>query len=94
MQLDGPLVARIRRCLEQFRCPILLKIVVRHILKNPTEVAEAASIQAASLIRAALAERGGARIVAATGASQIQFLELLTAQRDIPWRRVTVFHLD
>src|SRR5213079_1481139 len=34
------------------------------------------------------------RIVAATAASQIEFLDALTQQRDIDWARVELFHLD
>ena len=36
----------------------------------------------------------GARIVAATGASQFDFLDALTATADIDWTRVEMFHLD
>lgn len=34
------------------------------------------------------------RLVAATGASQVDFLEALTAAPDIEWSRVELFHLD
>ena len=37
---------------------------------------------------------GDARIVAATGASQFEFLEALTAAPGIDWTRVEMFHLD
>ena len=33
-------------------------------------------------------------MVAATGNSQLRFLNLLVAQQDIDWRQVTLFHLD
>jgi glucosamine-6-phosphate deaminase len=54
----------------------------------------AAACDAASAIHAAIAERGSARIVAATGASQIDFLRALTSAAAVDWRRVEMFHLD
>jgi glucosamine-6-phosphate deaminase len=38
--------------------------------------------------------RGRARVILATGNSQVAFLEALTAVRGIDWRAVTVFHMD
>jgi glucosamine-6-phosphate deaminase len=55
---------------------------------------KAAAEQAATAIRRALAERGSARIVAATAASQLEFLDALTKMPGIDWSRVEVFHLD
>jgi glucosamine-6-phosphate deaminase len=54
----------------------------------------AAARRAARTIRCAIEQRGGARIVAATGASQLDFLEALTAAPGIDWSRVEMFHLD
>lgn len=54
----------------------------------------AAATEAASAIRAAVASRGRARIIAATGASQFEFLDALTAMPGLPWDRVELFHLD
>ena len=54
----------------------------------------AASKHAATILRQAIAERGEARIIAATGASQIDFVESLIAQPDIDWSRVEMYHLD
>ncbi len=48
----------------------------------------------ASLIRAALADRGRANIIVATGSSQFEMLEALAREPDIRWDRVTAFHLD
>jgi glucosamine-6-phosphate deaminase len=73
---------------------IAILTVIRNILSGPTEVALAASLDAAELIRHAITQRGMARIVAATGVSQQEFLALLIAQPDIPWERVVLFHLD
>ena len=57
-------------------------------------LAAAAATRAAMVIRHAIAERGKARIIAATGASQFEFLEALTKIADIDWQRVEMFHLD
>jgi len=55
---------------------------------------KAAAAEAALRIRTAVNERGQARIIAATGASQFSFLDALTGDADVPWHRVTMFHLD
>ncbi len=54
----------------------------------------AAAKHAASSLRRVINESGKARIVAATGASQLEFLRALTALKDIDWPRVELFHLD
>lgn len=41
-----------------------------------------------------ISAKGGARIIAATGASQFDFLALLTATPGIDWSKVEMFHLD
>lgn len=45
-------------------------------------------------IRQAIAERGQANVVVATGASQFETLAELTKKPDIDWNRVIFFHLD
>jgi glucosamine-6-phosphate deaminase len=54
----------------------------------------AAAREAAAALRTAIAERGEARAIAATGASQFTFLDALQREPDIAWDRVTFFHLD
>jgi glucosamine-6-phosphate deaminase len=54
----------------------------------------AAAEQAANAIRRAIMQNGCSRVVAATAASQIEFLEALTSQSGIDWARVELFHLD
>jgi glucosamine-6-phosphate deaminase len=54
----------------------------------------AAARHAAAAIRGAVADHGCARIVAATGASQFDFLDALTAMPGVPWPHVEMFHLD
>jgi len=57
-------------------------------------MAEAAAQQAAATIKKAIAERDRCRIVLATGTSQFQFLDALTATEGIDWKKVDAFHLD
>src|SRR5687767_6444107 len=57
-------------------------------------MSRAAARQAADVLRSTLAARARARIVAATGASQFDFLEALTGADGIDWDRVEMFHLD
>jgi glucosamine-6-phosphate deaminase len=57
-------------------------------------LARAAAESAADAIRLAVQRRGVARITAATGASQFEFLGELTATKNIEWQRVEMFHLD
>ena len=54
----------------------------------------AAADQAATAIRRAISERGEARIIAATAASQLEFLDALTKSPGIDWTKVEAFHLD
>jgi glucosamine-6-phosphate deaminase len=54
----------------------------------------AAALQAAAAIRRAITERGSARIIAATAASQLEFLDALTTAPGIDWSKVEAFHLD
>jgi len=64
------------------------------VFPDKNALAIAAAAQAAKTIRDAIAEGGSARMIAATGASQFEFLERLTAAPDIDWTRVEMFHLD
>ena len=61
---------------------------------NREQEGRAAAEQAAAAICRSIAERGTARIVGASAASQIEFLEVLTASPNIAWDRVELFHLD
>lgn len=64
------------------------------VLDDKVSMGKAAAEQAATAIRRALANRGWARIIAATAASQLEFLEALTMTPGIDWSHVEVFHLD
>jgi glucosamine-6-phosphate deaminase len=58
------------------------------------EMAEVAADQAASILREAMQKQGRARLIAATGAAQFEFLETLTSLPRIDWPQVEMFHLD
>src|SRR5690348_891057 len=64
------------------------------ILEDKDTVGQAAAKQAANSLRQAIRQNGAARIVAATGASQFEFLDALTSSPGIDWTHVEVFHLD
>ena len=64
------------------------------VFSSKATLAQAAADHAAAIIRDAISEHGEARIIAATGASQFDFLEALTKITDIDWDRVEMFHLD
>lgn len=64
------------------------------VLNDRVASGQAAAQQAAAAIRSAIAERGSARIIAATAASQLEFLDALTKAPGIDWSKVEAFHLD
>lgn len=64
------------------------------IFESKTGMGEAAALQAATALREAIARQGTACVVAATGASQFEFLEHLVAAPGIDWARTVFFHLD
>lgn len=64
------------------------------IFDDKLSLAQAAARQAAKAIHTAIAQHGRVRIVAATGASQFEFLEALTKMADVEWQKVELFHLD
>ena len=64
-----------------------------NIFTTKAELGQAAARDAAAIINHAIAERNSAYVIAATGASQFEFLDALTLE-PIDWRKVTFFHLD
>jgi len=64
------------------------------VFSDKGSLGRAAAEQAAVAIRNAILERGQARIIAATAASQKEFLDALTQAPDIEWSNVEAFHLD
>lgn len=68
--------------------------MVTYIGKDKLDMAAKAAASAADCIRRAIAEKGEARIIVATGASQFEFLAALVKEPGIDWTKVTGFHLD
>lgn len=64
------------------------------VFDSKQELGRAAADRAAAAIGEAIARAGEARVIAATGASQFEFLESLTGRREVDWARVEMFHLD
>jgi glucosamine-6-phosphate deaminase len=64
------------------------------ICSDRRSLGRAAADHAGRAIRHAIDTTGRARIVAATGTSQFDFLEALVSQPGIEWPRVEMFHLD
>ncbi|MGO9088785.1 MAG: glucosamine-6-phosphate deaminase [Terriglobales bacterium] len=64
------------------------------VFNDKVSLGKAAAEQAATAIQRAIAERGQARIIAATAASQMEFLNALTSTPGIDWKKVEAFHLD
>jgi len=68
-------------------------MIVR-VFEDKLSLSKAAAEQASAAVRSAIHDRGYARIIAATGTSQLDFLDALTNTRNIDWQRVEMFHLD
>ena len=64
------------------------------IFDTKGEMARAAADRAGRAIADAIAREGRAHIVAATGASQFEFLDALTGTPGIEWGKTVFFHLD
>jgi len=58
------------------------------------EMAAAAGARAAAALGEAIARQGRAYVIAATGASQFEFLDALTRTPGIDWPKIVFFHLD
>jgi glucosamine-6-phosphate deaminase len=68
--------------------------MVLKVSDDRVSLGDAAANQAAAAIRRAIREHGQARVIAATAASQLEFLDALTKAPDIDWQHVELFHLD
>ena len=63
-------------------------------LPSKLEMARAAAQHAAASLRALLSAKPAVRLLAATGASQFEFLAELAKEQGIDWSKVDLFHLD
>jgi glucosamine-6-phosphate deaminase len=64
------------------------------IFEDKPTLGRTAAAHATESLRACIRSQGSARLVAATGAAQFEFLEALTGTPGIDWSRVELFHLD
>jgi glucosamine-6-phosphate deaminase len=64
------------------------------VFNNKIQLGKAAARQAADAIELAISGHGRARIIAATGMSQFEFLNALTMTPGVDWTKVEMFHLD
>jgi len=68
--------------------------VIVKVFEDKVSLSRAAAEQAGASLCGAIQERGRARIIVATGASQLDFLDALAKNQSIDWQRVEMFHLD
>jgi glucosamine-6-phosphate deaminase len=68
--------------------------MVLKVFNDKSSLGNAAAQKAAATIRSAIRDSGQARVIAATGTSQLEFLAALTESKDVDWGRVELFHLD
>jgi glucosamine-6-phosphate deaminase len=64
------------------------------VFPDKAALGEAAAADAAAALRETITRQGGACVVAATGASQFEFLEALVRAPEVDWSRIVFFHLD
>ena len=64
------------------------------VFKTKHSMGKAAAEEAARILTDTIKEKGEATFIAATGASQFEFLENLTSIPSIDWSKTTMFHLD
>lgn len=64
------------------------------IFQSNEALGQAAAADFAAIVRRAVDEYGSASVILATGNSQLTFLQALRDREDVPWRQVTVFHMD
>lgn len=65
-----------------------------YVYQSKQETSEAAALEAAFILRNALAKRGSARIIVGTGNSQEDMVRTLVRAPGIDWHRMEVFHMD
>ena len=65
-----------------------------YIYDNKDDLGLHSAATGAEKIRQAIAEKGRASIILATGASQFEMINALIKEKGIDWSKVTAFHLD
>ena len=64
------------------------------VFEDNLSLGAAAAEHAATVLRRAIREKGHARMIVATGTSQLNFLDALTTTKNIDWKKIEMFHLD
>lgn len=64
------------------------------IYPNLDEMGQAAAAHTADILIQAVMQNGSARVIIATGNSQLSFIRALANFNRIQWDRITVFHMD
>jgi glucosamine-6-phosphate deaminase len=64
------------------------------VFESNAALGQAAAADFAALIREEVSTRGEVAVIFATGNSQLTFLQALRDFSDLPWERVTAFHMD
>eukprot|EP01084_Bolivina_argentea_P132967 234640_1 len=64
------------------------------VFKNKDIMGVAAAERVGETIKTIVKQKGYARVIFATGASQFSFLSALVQKPNIPWNKVEAFHLD
>jgi glucosamine-6-phosphate deaminase len=69
------------------------KMVVR-VFRTAAELGAEAARRAAQVLCGAVEREGGARVIMATGNSQLDFVQAMGNHPEVPWGHITVFHMD
>ena len=64
------------------------------VLPDSKSLGEKAAQLVARKIQSVVKEKGKIRVIFATGASQLNFIESLIRTKGVPWNKVECFHLD
>jgi glucosamine-6-phosphate deaminase len=64
------------------------------VFQTNDDLGKGAAAEASDVIQRAARERGEANIIVATGNSQLSFLTALRQDKNVPWSKVNVFHMD
>jgi len=77
----------------EFKKYFLYKMKI-NITENPVELGKVSAAAAIEGIKKAIAEKGQANVILATGASQFETLKNIVLDQSIDWSKVVMFHLD
>jgi glucosamine-6-phosphate deaminase len=64
------------------------------VFESNAELGSAAAADFAGIVKRAVAERGETAVIFATGNSQLSFIHALRDHVDIPWSKISAFHMD